>query len=59
LAGLIATVEIVRHDAWLERLLMVAMLVLITAKAKYAVSALRFQGSGYMLRRARIGSLRS
>jgi len=40
-------------------LLMVAMLVLITAKAKYAVSALRFQGSGYMLRRARIGSLRS
>jgi hypothetical protein len=59
LAGLIATVEIVRDDARPERLLLGALLVLITARAKYAVSALGFQGSGDMLRRARIGSLRS
>ena len=59
LAGLIATVEIIRHDARPERLLLGALLVLITSRAKHAVSALGFQGSGDMLRRGRIGSLRS
>ena len=59
LAGLIATVEIVRHDARPERLLLGALLVLITVRAKCAVSALGFQGSGDMLRHARIGRVRS
>ena len=43
LAGLISTVEIVRHDARGERLLLGALLVLITARTKRAVSALEFQ----------------
>ena len=59
LAGLIATVEIVRHDTRPERLLLGALLVLITVRAKCAVSALGFQGSGDMLRHARIGRVRS
>jgi hypothetical protein len=59
LAALIATVEIVRHDARAERLLLGLLLVLITLRAKHAVSALGFQGSGDVLRRARIGGLRS
>jgi hypothetical protein len=59
LAGLIAVVEIVRYDTPPDRLLLGALLVLIAARAKYAVSALWFQGSGDMLRRARIGSVRS
>ena len=48
LGGLIAMVEIVRHDARPERLLLGALLVLITARAKHALSALGFQPSGDM-----------
>jgi hypothetical protein len=58
LGGLIAVVEIVRHDARPERLLLGALFVLITARARHAVSLLGFQGSGDMLRRVRFGSLR-
>ena len=59
LAGLIATVEIVRHDARPERLILGVLLVLITARAKHAVSALAFQDSIDTLRRAHTGSSRS
>jgi hypothetical protein len=59
LAVLIAVVEIVRHDARPERLILGALLVLITARAKHALAALGFQGSGDMFRSARIGSSRS
>jgi hypothetical protein len=44
LAGLIATVEIVRHDVRAERLILGVVLVLIVARAKQAVSALGSPG---------------